>query len=161
MAWQKVATITLGLDGKQLLLPSFVPKTFLQLLVHNPIGTLIAGQTANLEFNGDDTANYRYRRSSNGGADTTPAATAFIPLTTSAGDNDGFSISYEINISDKEKLGLHWVVNSNATGPANTPNRAETVSKWVNTSAQIIDSEINSTGDDYATSSNYSVLGTD
>jgi hypothetical protein len=107
-----------------------------------------AGQVGTV-MNGDSGANYAMRRSANGGADQTLTSRTDAINYWSMGsstEDEGFLNMFIINNSANEKLAIgHWnVVQTQGAGTA--PDRQENVFKWSNTSAQITDLEILTSG---------------
>jgi len=113
-----------------------------------------------LRFNDSSATDYAYRRSENGGGDTTGTNATFIggfhPQSP-----DGFVVCYVSNISGKEKLALCWGVGNATTGAGTAPSRREVVGKYdITTSLTQFDLDV-SVASNFDTDSDLSALGTD
>jgi len=157
--WEELGRTTLGSAGDTITVSGLPARKYLIIIVN----ALATGGTVNtlLRFNNDSGANYAYRRSINGAADsTTVSANVF---------NDSFSTAvqgqlfvYLTNITNQEKTGTVTQWNIAAAGAATAPQRLEGVSKWSNTVAQINRVDCTNAGaGDYAIGSEVIVLGHD
>lgn len=114
-----------------------------------------------LRFSGSSGGtDYAYRRSENGGSDTTGISTHFIGGFHPQADT-GFVVGYTVDISGEEKLAICWGVGDGGSGAANDPERREVVGKYtVTTTATSIDFDV-SVASNFAADTELSVLGTD
>jgi len=86
----------------------------------------------------DTGSNYSWRKSSDGGADSTGTSQSSIVSRTGGGtDNTEFYNIFIVNNSSNEKLIISHHVNRNSSGAGSAPLRSEIVGKWTNTSNQI------------------------
>ncbi len=164
MAWQKLTTKTLG-STADVIVPDvvFTSKTFNQMLEHGiASGNIDTVQTRLGNTTIDSGTNYGFRKSNDGGADSTnTSTTGFITNGTNRAQ-DEFVVSYLVNIATEEKLAIGFTVMTNTAGAGTAPERKEWVGKWVDTSNQFDLASVNNAGTgDYAADSNLSILGTD
>ena len=86
----------------------------------------------------DTGSNYAWRKSSDGGADSTGTSQSSVVCRTGGGtDNTEFYNIFIINNTSNEKLIIMHLANKNTSGAATAPLRSEIVAKWTNTSNQI------------------------
>ncbi len=163
MAWAKNGTPnTLGSAGDTLQITDLTANKFNQFMIH----TLTTAGTIkhNFIFDNNSNTDYARRRSNNGASDSNDTSQPQIEYF-GDGTSDKFEIFYSCNISGEEKLNIHFLVNQNAVGAGNIPDRGEAVSKVDTTtnSGQYtrIDCLNTDGGGDYDTSSNLSALGSD
>lgn len=158
MAWQREGSDTLGSPANTVTVPIDIPKIFLVALTHlfADSGSMQELLRFNSSSGGTD---YAYRRSENGGGDTTATSQSFIGAF-HPGSPDGFAVNYIVDISGEEVLTMGWGVGNNAAGAANTPSRRQVVGKFVSGQITSVDFDV-SVASNFATDSNLSVLGTD
>ena len=131
--WIRLAHVALSSAATSIDSGTFTANENLKVIVHTT-GTDTETQ---LRFNGDSGSNYASRRSGDGGSDSTFTSQTQTKLN-ATGDGLNTYLKLDItNIADKEKLIISEMVAVDATGSSNAPRRSESVSKWVNTSAQI------------------------
>lgn len=164
MAWAKLGTTTLTSASDTLDVAGFTASKIMKTLQHGILNNSSLKLTTRANLNGDTGNNYAYRTADNGGTDQFGGSINYwrigAGLNPTGGDN--FIVSYMINIATEEKLLLGWIINSNASGAGNAPQRGETACKWVNTSDQVTDiDQANIGSGDYDINSNLTVLGTD
>ena len=70
-----------------------------------------------------------------------------------ASSNPSFTNIFIVNNSANEKLAIGHNVDNNGTGATNYPDRIEMVGKWANTSAQITEIDLDSTGSNFSSNS--------
>lgn len=161
MPWQINKTNTL-LSGEQpLTLSELTTLDFNILLSHTLDGGLTSAPRISIQDAGTGT-NHSGRTSKNGAA---------FALQTSRGDwvsngtenaSDQFQIAYIQNIDGEEKLAIHFCCDESAAGSGTATERRVGVGKYVVTSGQFTQIDIvTSTGNNYATDSNLTVLSTD
>lgn len=116
-----------------------------------------------MTFNGDAGTSYALRRSENGGESTLANQLCGPQIGGSASTAyDMFFVQNVINSPSHEKLSISEVVEANAAGAGNAPNRNEYASKWINTSNSITSLTISNQGSgDFAVGSEVVVLGYD
>jgi len=158
MAWAKAGTTTLGSAGDDLDITSMTANKFNQILVNS----FYSGDTdGKMTFNNNSNSVYAYRRSVDGGSDTTGISQ--VSMGWYWGTTDELWVSNFVSISGEEKLGVSWGIFSDTTGAGTAPHRMERTDKFVpSPDADItrIDRHNDSTGS-FDTNSNISVLGSD
>ena len=83
----------------------------------------------------DTGGNYAFRRSDEGGSETTSHTTSSALMTACIADDDKFHVTFIANLSCREKLMQHYYVErGDNIGASNAARRGEGVSKWTNTS---------------------------
>lgn len=156
--WQELGRNTLTVAGDTLSVTSLPARKYLYILlaVQGTGGTISVG----IRFNNDSSANYSYRLSANGGADSTGVSDNSALITGATTYANFIFNANIINIAAQEKLMVGWRHNPGTAGAGNLPDRTEHLSKWANTAAQInrIDAVNLGTGD-YAIGSELIVLG--
>ena len=159
--WVELARTTLGSAGDTISVTSLADKRYYMVLTDGiASGTLYP----ELEINADTGNNYAYRRSINGGADSSGGTyKALFPSNNPVATTETyFAVDYLSNLSAQEKLGTSHDVFSEASGAGVAPSRQEHASKWTNTSNAInrIDRSEDGAGQ-YNTNSEVVVLGWD
>ena len=158
MAWGKLASETLTTTADNLSSGTITANKFIQVMANR----IPSGSTRfKLSFNNDSGNNYSQRASQDGGSDGTDTG---IPFLESVGDQTipTFHILNIVNISSEEKLVIQFYVIQNTAGAGTAPGRVEHTGKWTNTSSQITEIDFdNTSGGDFASDTNISVLGTD
>ena len=160
MAWGKNGTTTLVGAGDDLDIDNFTATKFMQISSHS----LDTGGTTRqlLTFNNDTGSDYSHRNSDDGASGINSTNQGDIDYWTSTFADEKFVVSYLINIATEEKLMITFIMQSNTAGAGTAPSRRKQVSKYVETTNQITDIDINNTGTgSYDTDSNLSVIGTD
>lgn len=159
--WQELARTTLSVAGDTITVNSIPARKYLKviLLVLSP------GQNigVRITFNNVTTTQYSFRKSDNGGADTTTASSAYLEPTSAA---TLYSVFAEIkihNFATYEKLLYGDIVMSTATGSGAAPQvKQEFTGRWANTSDQITRIDVTNPGTgDFAIGSEVIVLGHD
>ena len=157
-SWERLADITLGSSGDKLDSGTITAKRFLRVEIH----TIATGGAIkeNITFNNSRGNEYSRRRSNDSASDSTDTSQPQLEVYGDTTQDRYLGLNI-INIADKEKLVIgEYVINT--TGAGNAPNRSEFVGKWVNTSAQITQIEIDNTGaGSYDTGSQMTIWGTD
>lgn len=155
--YQEIGRSTLSVAGDTLSITSLPARKFLRIVVY----ALNSGAlNLTMRFNNDSGANYAYRYSSNGSADTTAVSQTSMFL--NLGTYDIYSVFEVTNVTANEKavFGMNMPVNN--PGVTNLPGRLEIGGKWVNTAARINRVDvINSGAGDMAIGSSLIVLGHD
>ena len=100
-------------------------------------------------FNSDTGSNYAWRRSINGGADSTSTSTTIIPSNSVSYDDFQFTTSYIANLAGKEKLVISQGTDASAVGAGTAPDRNEIAGKWVNTTDPIDEITMTTTSANY------------
>lgn len=160
MAWTKNGTpTTLGSSASSISISDLTAKKFLVLLFnHFPSGNV---DDPDLTVDVGSTGDYAFRSQDDGGADASSTSQDHYRVDSGNNTYTRFHISYIVNISGEEKLGIGLTMRTLA-GATNVPSRKERYWK-VDTStdsSQIGTITITPTGN-MATGSNISVLGTD
>jgi len=132
MAWERLAHVELSGTSATIDSGTFAAKKNLRVIVN-----YISVQDAYpyMRFNGTTGNEYSYRRSNNGGSDSTSTSQPQIDAYTGHGKN-GYDVFNITNISNQEKLVIGHMQGS-GTGAGTAPERREIVGKWDNNSAQI------------------------
>lgn len=156
--WEELGRTTLGSAADVITLSSLTAKKYLRIYVQ-----LIASGAIDsaLIFNNDTGANYAWRISTNGGADSTSTGSTFVPGQTSATANQWLVFDVT-NISAQAKQVIGQVSNDGASGAGTAPVRREVSAKWHNVASQITRVDCtNAAGGSYDTGSQLVVLGHD
>jgi hypothetical protein len=136
--WVELGRNTLGGASSTIDVTSLADKRYYMVL-HSVVGknTVTVDDGIRLGNGSFDTgSNYARRRNVNGGTDTT-ATSQTSALLASSDTNPQFDISYMVNYSSKEKLGITHRVHQGGAGSGSIGNRQEFVWKWANTSNPI------------------------
>lgn len=96
-----------------------------------------AAQVTGVTFNGDTSANYARRDSTNGAADGSAGSLANVFQTNNSGVPTMIEFFVNNNNTADEKLVNGWSIEQGAAGAANAPSRREHIGKWANTASQI------------------------
>ena len=162
--WVELGRTTLGAAAASITVSSLADKRYYMILFDKlPSGNFSSFLRLG---NGsvDSGSNYAFRTSQNGGADGTTTSTSSITNSTATSDADKtFSVMYVANYSSKEKLLINNTVSQETAGAGTSPDRAQTVGKWTNTSnvINLINSFDNGAGGNLNTGSEVVVLGWD
>ncbi len=160
MAWRKAGTNTLSGAQSNNVVTGITANTFNQFFGHAISG--VGVNQVEMQFgNGsiDGSSDYAFRKSDNGGSDGVSASTSVFKLHNSSSQQDKFFVGHILNIASEEKIGIGHIVEANTAGAGNAPNRAESVGKWANTSAQFDQMEHQSTN--LQSDTNLTVIGSD
>lgn len=115
---------------------SFPARKYLIAVIETRLVT--SGIDIGIQFNSDTGNNYAWRKSANGGADTTGLnENNCLTQNPSAGMNQLFTLNISNNLSSEEKIMYGTIVNSGNSGAGNVAGRMEIACKWANTSSQI------------------------
>ena len=160
--WVELGRTTLGSAGDTITVSSLADKRYYQVLVDAQVDSDV-NQTFRIgNGSADSGSNYSNRYSSNGGSDSTTTSQSQTVSSAQAANSLLFSNTYISNLSGKEKLGMTWGVSSDSSAASASPDRRESVWKWVNTSnpLDVIQAYNSSTGS-YQTGAEVVVLGYD
>ena len=157
--WQELASVTAGGSSTNLSSGTFTAKKYLMFEIYSD-GT---GGDTNMTFNNDTAGNYAWRRSINDGAEDTGTSVSNLGNIHYVGSSGvaGYTTFFVINKSDKEKIGICEGLHQNSAGAGTAPDRTEAVIKWINTSAQITEIDIDSTSGNFNSKSFIKVWGAD
>jgi len=134
--WQELGRATLTTEADSITLPTITARKYLQIIAR----IIPSGGTANLGFRFNaDAANYAYRGSLNGAADTTGTSQTYSYLDLGAVSTTFTVCVFCINIATQEKLIIGTVSGGNTTGAGTAPSRREYAEKWADTTQQITD----------------------
>jgi hypothetical protein len=160
MAWAKNDTVTLSSSNAELDAGGVTSYIFNTMMMYT--SDTSGSADVRVQFN-NDSSNYAWRWSEDGGSDLTSTSESRGCLISAQGiATPVLSVSYFINIADEEKLVIAFSCEQSTAGASTAPRRAEMVTKWVNTSVQISDISINLTGAvTFPSDANVSILGTD
>jgi len=157
--WVELGRTTLGSSGDTIPVSSLPDKRYYMFLYSGvPSGDV----DVLIRFNSDSGNNYAYRKSDDGLADGTNVPASFQIAGDSNISGQHLSVGYTANLSTNEKLSLAHFGGTSAAGAGTAPNRQESASKWVNTSAAINKFDlINLSSGDLGSGSELVVLGWD
>ena len=165
-SWKLLDYETLEVTASSITVSGFAAKDNLMVLFHglndSQVIHLQLGSGGTVDESGTNgvDGNYAGRRSYNNGTDGTDInQSGGIRIEDTDAGVDSFCVINIRNVSDKEKLIISHAVSRAGSG-ATTPNRSESVGKWVNTSAQANVVKIKS-GGTLAVGSQLVVLGCD
>ena len=159
--WEELASVELGSAGDNLSSGTITAKKYLWVQAYcKDNGSAIYSR---LSFNNDAASgNYAFRRSFDGSADATGTSQNNIADLLASATYPHFVNMFIINNSSNEKLVIGHTVGQNTAGAGNAPLRTEFVAKWVNTSNQITEIDLDNTGaGSYDTNSKLKVWGAD
>lgn len=158
--WDSTTTTSGTPDYSFTFADTLTAKPYMMILGH----TLATGGAVDIDLtvNGDSGSNYAWRKSSNGGSDSTSISQNNIDITSGGWNVGNFNVTTVSNKSDQEKLFINHVANNETVGAGNHPRRAEVVGKWANTSNSITSVKFTNSGaGSYNTGSECVVLGYD
>jgi hypothetical protein len=158
--WKEVGRTTLGSNSSSISVDSLADKRYYMILSDFQVqGT---NNDHSWRFNNDSGSNYATRYNYNGQSDGTFTSQGQIVANGGTASRPNLNIVYVANKSDKEKLLMSHINQSNSSGAADTMTRSENVGKWANTSNAIsrIDA-VTSNGGGYNSGSEVVVLGFD
>ena len=142
--WQELASVNATGSSTNLSSGTITAKKYLWIQIWLDPSTR---QNHLLRFNNDTGNNYATRYSTNGGADSTDGSVTNFNLGSGIGTLDGlpsFQNLFIVNNSSNEKLAIIHSVWQNTAGAGNATGRIEMVGKWVNTSSQITEIDVDS-----------------
>jgi hypothetical protein len=133
--WEELASVELGSSGSTLDSGTIAAKKYLwvQASLENT-GNL---DNCKIRFNGSSSGDYSYRKSSDGGSDSTNVDDSGIGFMATNVAQNLFVNFFIINESATEKLSIGHTVRDGGAGVGNAPNRKEWVGKWDITGSQI------------------------
>ncbi len=160
MAWGKAGSTTTTSSANSMDSGTMSASETNQILCN--VSGLSASTFCETVFNSDTGSNYANRGNQNGGTDFTRTSQSDLNMFESYGNTTGaFLVSYFVNISGEEKLGISQSIREGTSGVGNAPERDEVVYKWTNTSSQITSSTFTPQSGTINTDSNLTVLGSD
>jgi hypothetical protein len=165
--WKEVGRTTLGSKTSPMTVASLADKRYYMVLSSALAdGTNRAAAVRRLGNGSVDTgSNYSSRRNDNGGLESTNTnVTVTGNVNLSSDKTPQFAVDYVSNLSSKEKLAITNIVLQNTAGAGTSPQRAESVWKWTNTSNPLNYYEITrepSESGDWESGSEVVVLGWD
>ena len=155
--WQELASVTASGSSTNLSSGTITAKKYLWIQAQY---SKSSNGTLTTTFNNDTGSNYSFRKSTNGGSDST--------FTSQASIAEGYSQSqiaflnmFIINNTSNEKLVMAHTVLADGTGAGTAPTRIEYVGKWANTSNQITEIDLDSSGGNFDNHSMIKVWGSD
>ena len=154
MSWQELATNTLTGTATTLDSGTFTAKKYLFVLIFAPSARVW------LRVNSDPGANYAYRRSEEGGSDSTGVNKNEIRLDRNSTESF-FSYFYIYNEATLEKLFTLLDISNNNNGSGNAPKRQEFAFKWADTSNQITEVNLISSTGNFDIGTTITVMGAD
>ena len=155
--WDELASVTASGSSANLSSGTITAKKYLWIQAQY---SKSSNGTLTTTFNNDTGSNYSFRKSTNGGTDATFTGQASIA--------EGYSQSqiaflnmFIINNASNEKLVIAHTVLADGTGAGTAPTRIEYVGKWANTSNQITEIDLDSSGGNFDSHSMIKVWGSD
>jgi len=138
--WEELASNQLGSETT-LSSGTFTAKKYLWVQIYT---ANVASDNQAIYFNSDNSTNYSFRYSNNGGSDGTVTSNNTIQTAIAGGSGTYWSFTnmFIINNSSNEKLVIIHTNENTTEGASNAPVRTEVVGKWANTSSQITDIKI-------------------
>ena len=135
--WEELASVDLsGGDASSLSTSTITAKKYLWVQFFVEVGT--TNDDVYVRFNSDTGSNYSWRRSIDGGSDSTNTSnTSIDPEGSLQTSQPMFANMFIINNSGNEKLVIGNTTRSNTAGAGNAPTRREWAAKWANTSNAI------------------------
>lgn len=134
--WELLCENALAVSGTSISCSNFDERRFLMVTVETRLVT--SGLDIGIQFNGDTGNNYAWRKSANGGADTTAINdNNCLTQNPSASMNQLHTLYINNNLASENKALYGTVVNSGASGAGNLAGRMEIACKWANTTDQI------------------------
>jgi hypothetical protein len=159
MAWEVNGTPdTLTVSNASTSIPDMIAKKFNVIMSYIDKSVDVA---VNQRYNGNGNTVYARRRSANGGIDALTPSTTAIDWT-SLGTVPMFGVYYTVSISVEEKLSIGFTVNQGNAGAGSSPDRSETVAKFVpSPDVDITATSITLSSGQQVGGSNLSAFGTD
>ena len=141
--WEELASVDLsGGSADQISSGTLSAKKYVWMQLYiEPTGAA----NINMTFNNDTSTNYVKRNSNDGGADGTTTSASSLSMQTTATSAPSFHNLFMLNNTSNEKLIIHHAVAQNTAGASTAPQRKEQVMKWVNTTNQITEIDIDNT----------------
>lgn len=134
--WELLCTNELSVSGTSLSCSDFPARRFLMVIVETRLVT--SGVDIGIQFNGDTGNNYAWRKSANGGTDTTAINdNNCLTQNPSSGMNQLHTLHISNNLASENKVLYGTVANSGSAGAGNLAGRMEIACKWANTTNQI------------------------
>ena len=160
MAWAKSGYTTLGSAALPLTLTGITISKFNTVLIHTLDGGSTSAPRISITDNGAGTK-HAGRTSKNGGSDATQTSREDWVSNATENASNQFQVGYICNISGEETLGMSFCCDESAAGAGTAPERRENVGKHSDTTQFTRIDIISSTSNNFASSSNISVLGSD
>lgn len=131
--WEEIGRTTLGVAGNTITVSSLPAKKYLCILV--AVSATGGTESSDIRFNGDTAANYSFRISTNGAADTTSTAQTSLSFSGATASLGEYLTLYVKNLAAlaKQVIGNSITDGSAAAAPA----RRELAGAWGNTAVQI------------------------
>jgi hypothetical protein len=133
--WKELGRTTLGSANSDIDVTSLADKRYLMVLT-DMLGVSTGSNRYNRVGNGsiDTGSNYAWRKSEDGGADSTGVSTTVGVIQEGGLAGQMFAVTNYTNLSNKEKLAISHSNVATTTGAGTAPQRTESVFKWTNTS---------------------------
>ena len=155
----EIGRASLGSAATSLTVSSLPAKKYLFVVIYG-IDNNNGGQVIALQFNSDTGANYSYRYSASGAAETTGSSQT-KGILGAFGTGESLAFIKIKNVASKAKIAYAEIVGDGGDNLATTiPSRFEGAAKWANTSAQITSITLTSTVT-FAAGTEIVVYGTD
>lgn len=154
--WEEIGRATLSVAGDTVSVTGIPSRKYLRIIYFYVTTTVIVPI---IQFNNDLAANYSYRFSANGAADSTSVSQTSIVGGAGGVSNPQYGDFCVVNDAAQEKL-IQGATATSVAGAANAPSRLEITGKWANTAAAISRVDLVNTGaGDFAIGSVVIVLG--
>ena len=156
--WKEIGRTTLGSAADTITVSGLPDKRYYMIISSK----LVSGNaTHQFILNNDTGSNYAIRYSGDGGAEYAGVSLSNINFDPANATNS-FHVGHIANLSSKEKIGIHHLVNQNTAGAGTSTRRSEFVSKWANTSSSMNRIDLKNTDSgNFDTGSEIVVLGWD
>jgi len=160
MVWGKAGSTTLGTAALPLTLTGINTSKFNTVLIHTLDGGSTSAPRISITDNGTGTK-HAGRTSKNGAADATQTSRQDWVSNATENASNQFQVGCICNISGEETLGMSFCCDESVAGAGNDPERRENVGKHSDTTQFTRIDIVSSTTNNFASSSNISVLGSD
>ena len=160
MAWAKGGYTTLGSAALPLTLTGITISKFNTVLIHTLDGGSTSAPRISITDNGAGTK-HAGNTSKNGGSNATQTSREDWVSNATENASNQFQVAYICNISGEETLGMSFCCDESGAGAGTAPERRENVGKHSDTTQFTRIDIISSTSNNFASSSNISVLGSD
>tara|TARA_R110000744_G_scaffold346737_1_gene452322 strand:+ start:14 stop:1060 length:1047 start_codon:yes stop_codon:yes gene_type:complete len=139
--WEELASVDVS-TGTSINSGTFTAKKYLWVQTYIDL----TASNYDYRFNSDGTSSYCNRLSNNGGNDVTQLSQSYLFPNHGFGVFPHFENMFIVNNASNEKLIISHTLGQGTAGAGTAPQRSERVGKWTNTSEQITDINVATTG---------------
>tara|TARA_R110001599_G_scaffold328393_1_gene541811 strand:- start:558 stop:1625 length:1068 start_codon:yes stop_codon:yes gene_type:complete len=139
--WEELASVDVS-TGTSINSGTFTAKKYLWVQTYIDL----TASNYDYRFNSDGTSSYCNRLSNNGGNDVTQLSQSYLFPNHGFGVFPHFENMFIVNNASNEKLIISHTLGQGTAGAGTEPQRSERVGKWTNTSEQITDINVATTG---------------